>query len=391
MKCIALPCLLLFASVPASAAQFQMWPPRLKTTSGDDFALTGNFAYEAADFSGSSHAGAPLHNEADWRRKELGVTFKRTGVYDAVVGYDFKAKVWMDVAVRMETSLLFGRDLGKLRLGQSKLPVGFEGATASRAGSYIEASLPTQAFYESRRIGLDWAYEQPTYIANTGYYFRSDLQGNNKGQTLAARLAWTPVKAPGHVVHLGLSASNESPHGETNGRGQYIAPSARWRARAGSALTTERLVDSGSLHDVGHLQRRGVEALWIDGPLSLQGEYQQQNAQRGNGLADYRGHGAYASASWLITGESRPYAAGNIGNPKPRHRHGAVELLLRRDQINLDDAGIAGGQARTWTLGANWYMGPYLKFQGNYVRADAQRGASHIDPHVLTMRAQLQF
>jgi phosphate-selective porin OprO/OprP len=393
MKRIALPCLLLCVSLPTivSAAQTQPWPPRLKTAGGDELALTGNFAYDLADFSGSSHAGAPLRDDADWRRKEVGITYKRTGIYDAVVGYDFQSKTWMDVAIRLETAALFGRDLGKLRLGQSKLAVGFEGATASRAGSYIEASLPTQAFYESRRIGVDWAFERPSYIANAGYYFRSDLQGNNKGDTRAARLAWTPIKTPGHVIHLGLSASDEMPEGEVDGRDHYRAPTARWRARPGSVLTIERLVDSGTLQNIDRLQRRGIEALWIKGSWSLQGEYQQQTAQRGNGLPDYRGYGSYASASWLVTGESRPYSAGNVGNPKPAHRHGAVELLLRRDHLDLDDAGIAGGRARSWTLGANWYLGPNLKLQGNYVRADAQRGASRIDPHVLTMRAQLHF
>lgn len=391
MKRFALPCLLLCVCLPdAASAQTQMWPPRLKTGTGDELALTGNFAYDATGFSGDGHAGAPLHDGNDWRRQELGATLKRTGIYDVVVGYDFHAEVWMDVAVRLETNFLFGHDLGKLRLGQSKLPVGFEGATASRAGSFVETSLPTQAFYQSRRLGLDWAYERPAYIANAGYYFRSDLQGNNKGDTLAARLAWTPLKTSGKVLHLGLSASNETPEGEFNGNGQYQTPSARWRARPGSALTAERLVDSGTLRGIEQLQRRGIEALWIQGPWSIQGEYQQQTARR-NALPDYRGSGWYTSASWLVTGESRPYSAGNVGNPKPRHRHGAVELLLRRDHIDLDDAGINGGRASTWTAGANWYLGAHMKVQANYVLADASRGTSHIDPEQLTVRAQLQF
>ncbi|MGV8958985.1 MAG: OprO/OprP family phosphate-selective porin [Stenotrophomonas sp.] len=391
MKRVVLPCVLLCVSAPAIAAQTLPWPPKVKYATGDELAVTGNFAYDAADFSGSGHGAAPLDNDAAWRRQELGVTLKRGGYYDAVVGYDFKAEVWMDVAVRMETAFLFGHDLGKLRLGQTKLPVGFEGATASRAVSFVEASLPTQAFYESRRIGLDWAYEQPRYIANAGYYFRSDLQGNNKGDSVAARLAWTPVKAAGNVVHLGVSASNESPDGEIDGRGTYIPPSARWRARAGSVMTAQRLVDSGVLRGVEQLQRRGVEALWIKGSWSMQGEYQQQAAHRHTGYAPHTGSGWYATASWLVTGESRPYSAGNVGNPTPGHRYGAVELLLRRDQIDLDDAGVAGGHGSSWALGANWYVRNNLKFQGNYVRADAVRGASHIDPQVLTVRAQLQF
>ena len=54
---------------------------------------------------------------------------------------------------------------------------------ATRAVSFLEASLPTQAFYENRRSGIDWAFERDRYLVNAGYFFESDLLGNNKGDT----------------------------------------------------------------------------------------------------------------------------------------------------------------------------------------------------------------
>ena len=295
------------------------------------------------------------------------------------------------MALRVETKAVFGRDLGKVRIGQMKVPLGFEGNTGTRAVSFLEASLPTQAFYENRRSGIDWAFERERYLANAGYFFESDLLGNNKGDTAAVRLAWTPRKAAGDVLHLGIAGSQERPDSEVNGLGVTVHPSVRWRARPEAALTGVRLVDSGTLTRVDRIDRTGLEALWIHGPWSLQGEYLRQKTTRDLGLPPYSADGGYVFASWLATGESRGYSAGNVANPKPKGTYGALELLARYSRIDLDSDGIAGGRERNWTLGANWYLTPYFKFQANVVKTDASRGAFSADPTVFELRAQMHF
>ncbi|HMM25911.1 MAG TPA: porin, partial [Pseudoxanthomonas mexicana] len=252
-------------------------------------------------------------------------------------------------------------------------------------------SLPTQAFYQGRRSGIDWAFERERYIANVGYFFESDLQGNNKGDTAAFRLAWTPRKAAGDVLHLGIAAAQERPDSEVNGLGVTVHPSVRWRAKPEATLTPYRFVDSGTLSRVDRIDRTGLEALWIRGPWSLQGEYLRQKTTRELGLPSYSADGGYVLASWLVTGESRGYSGGNVTNPKPKGHYGAVELLARYSRIDLDSDGIAGGREHNWTLGANWYITPYLKFQANYVKSDATRGALSADPSVFQLRAQMHF
>ena len=69
--------------------------------------------------------------------------------------------------------------------------------------------------------------------------------------------------------------------------------------------------------------------------------------------------------------------------------YGAIELLARYSRIDLDSDGIAGGREHNWTLGANWYLTPYFKFQANYVKSDATRGAFSADPSVFQLRAQM--
>lgn len=396
MKCISTLALALLA-VHAGAhaedtgARASAWPPKIAFADGTELALGGNFAYDANRFSGDGYNGAPLEDDDGWRRRELGLSLKRKGVYDFGATFDFEAKAWNDVALRVESKALFGRDAGKLRVGQMKLPLGFEGNTATRSVAFMENSLPTQAFYQGRRSGIDWAFERDRYIVNAGYFFESDLQGNNKGDTAAARVAWTPFKQAGHVLHLGVSAAQERPDSEVNGLGVTVQPSARWRAKPEASLTAVRLVDSGTLTRVERIDRGGVEALWIQGPWSLQGEYLRQKTTREPGLPSYSADGAYVFGSWLATGESRPYSAGNVGNPKPKGKYGALELLARYSRIDLDSDGIAGGRQHDWTLGANWYLAQNFKFQANYVKVDAERGAVSASPDVFELRAQLHF
>lgn len=373
----------------AETASGLVAPATWRFGNGVELQATGNVVYDFNDFSGDAYNGARFQDDDAFRRQEAGLAVRRKGVFDATVNYDFEADVWQDVYVRFDTKPWFGRDVGKLRLGQSKTPVGFEGLTANRAGSFMEQSLPTQAFYAGRRLGLDWAFERPRYLLNAGYYWKGDLQGNNRGDTAAARAAWTPFKAEGDVLHLGVSASVERPDGEVNGRGITVQPTARLRARPEAGLTSIRLVDSGALVDVDRIERTGLEGLWIHGPWSVQGEYLRQSTDHARGQFDGEGH--YLYGSWLATGESRRYAGGSVSNPVPTHGYGAVELLLRYSHIDLNDGGIAGGRESDWTFGANWYLTPYLKFQANYVKVDADRAGQSATPDIVEFRAQVQF
>lgn len=380
------------ATTPAFAYDFEDWPVHHAFGDGSDLALYGVYRYDVNDFSGDAqpngtHAFEDAHTN---RRKELGVTLKKKGVYDAVVGYEYQGKAWQDVNLRLYSKAFLGTDVGAFRFGYSKTPVSFEGVTSSKATTFLELALPAQAIFEGRRTGIDWQFERDAYVANLGYYWGQDLLGDNDGRTVAGRIAWTPRKAVGDVLHLGLSASREDRDGTTDGRGAYTAPTARFSTPPEAGLTPVRLVDSGRLTGVGGIVRTGLEALWIGGPWSVQGEWLRANVSR-SGRPDYAASGGYVFASWVATGESRPYSGGNTGNIKPKGRWGAFELALRYSTLDLDDAGVAGGREHDWTLGANWYLTSHFKFQANYIRAASDRGSLSLDPHIVELRAQIQF
>lgn len=375
------------AAPAAGAVDIENWPTKYVLGDGTELALTGNFAYDVNDFSGDDR----LEDDHFMRRKEFGGTIKKKGVYDAMVYFDFQSKTWLDVFFRFETKALLGKDYGRIRLGYIKTPVGLDAVTSSRATSFLEVGLPTQAIYEGRRTGVEWVLERPQYLLQAGAYGGKDLQGDNPGTTQAVRAVWTPFKATGDVLHLGLAASVENPRGYHDGRGISYSARTRVRARPEAGLTDVRLVDSGTLVDVDQIQRLGFEQIWIHGPFSIQSEALRMNVTRDNGQPDYTANGQYVYGSWVLTGESRPYAAGAVANIKPEHDYGAVELLARYSRLDLDDAGIEGGRQHAWTLGANWYLTSHFKFQANYVKADVSRAGTHTKPDIVELRAQVMF
>jgi phosphate-selective porin OprO/OprP len=363
------------------------WPTHYVFDDGTDFGLALKYQYDVDRFSNDDGRLADAQTN---RRKELGLYLKKKGVYDAVVGYDFQAKSWLDTYVRVQSKAFLGTDVGALRAGFSKTPVGFEGNTSTGATTFLETALPTQAIYANRRIGVDWAWEHPHYLINAGYYSGGDLNGDSDGRMVAARFAWVPHKQPGDVIHLGFSASEESPDGTVDGRGIYTPPTERLRARPEAGLAA-RLVDSGNLLPTDHIDRIGFEGLWIRGPWSLQGEYLHAAVKLDGGRPGYDASGYYAFASWVVTGESRPYSGGNVDSIKPKGAYGALELALRYSELDLNDSPIYGGRESDWTLGANWYINRYLKLQANYVHAQSSRRNLVVDPNVVEARAQVQF
>lgn len=364
------------------------WPTHHVFSNGTDLGLALMYQYDADHFGND---GGRFQDAQTNRRKELGVFLKRKGVYKASAMFDFQARSWLDVALQVQTGALVGRDAGALRIGYTKTPVGFEGNTPIGSTTFLESALPTQAIYASRRIGLDWAWVHPSWLVDAGYYWGGDLQGGSDGHMTAARVAWTPRHGPGDVLHLGLSASRETPLGSTDGRDRHQPPAIRFRAHPEAGLTPLLLVDSGRLAPVDAIDRRGIEALWIGGPWSLQSEYLDARVRLADGRPGYHASGHYAFASWVLTGESRSYANGQVGDVKPQRATGAVELALRYSELNLDDAPTLGGRQRDWTLGANWYINRHLELQANYVHARSHHRGVRVAPNVVEARAQVSF
>jgi phosphate-selective porin OprO and OprP len=379
LKSIVSATFLALCSAHGAAHSLNEWPTQGKTESGIEYGAKALFQYDWNEF-GNDRLDNGVHRFEDsdgWRRREFGAFVRKSGVFEVTAGYDFAADTWIDNYFKF----YFGK-AHELRLGQFKTPVGLDdGATSSSATVFLERALPESAIYEGRRIGADWTWTLDRHWrVNLGYFSGGDLNGLNEGHTTAARVVFAPRNEEGDVLHFGVSASREE-------RDDRIA---RVRARPEAGLTDVRLIDSGSLGDADNIGRFGLEAVWQRGPWLAQGEWLAADVSR-DAATDYRAEGGYVQASWMLTGETKPYKASAFGNPKPARAAGAVELGLRYSTLDLDDGLIAGGTQRDWTLGANWYLTRYFKFQANYVRVDSDRRGVELSPEIFELRAQLSF
>jgi phosphate-selective porin OprO/OprP len=378
MKRLLVAALLASAAHAAAAHDINDWPTYGKTEGGLEYGVRGQFQYDFDEFGNDRlDSGAHRFEDAhDWRRREFGGYLRKAGVFELVMGYDFAIDTWIDNYLKLNAGKAH-----EFRMGQFKTPVGMdESATSSAATVFLERAAPVNAVYQGRRIGADWTWvPNKQWRLNLGYFTDGDLNGLNEGHTLGGRAVFTPRNGDGEVLHLGLAASREERDDEA----------ARIRTRPEAAITDVRLVDSGTLAGSDAIDRVGLEGAWQHGPWLAQGEWLSAQVHRDG--ADFSAQGGYLQGSWVLTGEAHPYKGGGFGNPRPSRASGAWELALRYSDLDLDDGLVQGGRQRNWTVGANWYLTPYFKFQANYVHVDGDRQGQSLAPEVFQVRAQLAF
>lgn len=315
------------------------------------------------------------------RRFELALKGSGPGGFAWALGYDVEGEAYLDNNV----SWSFGGDGSPkhtLLFGQSKQPNGLEELSSSRNNDFIAKATATGLFATGRRLGASWAYDAGGHGATAGWFGRN-LDDDAGGPGYGARAWWAPLRSDDRVLHLGISHVDRDTDGDQ----------LRQRARPNADMAAVRLVDSGNLLDVDRIATTGIEAMWIAGPLKLQGEYFLASADRIDASA-YDTRGGYASAVWTPGGTSWGYRGG-----LPRttvEGNGLWQLGLRYDQVDLDDGAVRGGRMKAWTLGVNWYWRDNAKLMLNYVdvasrHTGADGVAVHDDPSIVEARVQLHW
>lgn len=320
------------------------------------------------------------------RRAELVLKGSGPGGLSWVVGYDVEAEKFLDANI----AYAFENDGSRhvVLLGQAKQPGSLEELSSSKNNDFIAKAAATNAFATARRLGVGYAWEAKDRGIAANWFGRELTRGLAEGAGYAARGYWAPVTGDGNVVHLGAShADRDTP-----------ADTLRLRLRPNADLAAVRLVDSGNLVDTDRLATTGVEAMWIRGPLKLQGEYFHARVDRnGAGVGDYDANGGYASLLWQPGGQTWDYRGGLPRTPSAGDGNaGLWQLGLRHDRVDLDDGSVEGGRMQAWTLGVNWYWRKHAKLTLNYVdvsseRRDATGTVVDDDPSILEARVQLHW
>lgn len=283
-------------------------------------------------------------------------------------------RIFLDQAYLLSPDI---RYIGNLQFGVFQPPMGLDLITSSRDIGFMEPAAPFQAMGPPKESGLQIG--QPVFNQGATWAFgifgdaATDTEYGNASRnygTAMGRLTWLPFERldPGHpahsrYLHLGLSGSY-----------QYsVTSDVRYKSRPESFLAPA-VIDTGDIDAFG-AGTIAAEAAWVNGPFSLQGEFIQSLVQ-GTNSSPLSFNGFYVSASWYLTGESRPYnpATGAFSRLIPRRNFnfgkggawGALQLACRLSHTDLTDGYIRGGRLNLLMTSVNWYLNPHLRWMFDY-------------------------
>jgi phosphate-selective porin OprO/OprP len=355
----------------------------------------------------------PQLEVAAGRSDGTGVEFRRARLYMSGTLWDrvvFKAQY--DFAGDSESDAASFKDVyigvkglgpvGTVLVGHMKEPWSLEEMTSSKYITFMERALPS-VFDSERNFGLlaknshlddriTWALGIFAPTNNKGFSFNEDTRFNVSG-----RLTGLPLYADEgrHLVHLGASYSY-----------QYREETELdFSARPEAHLAPKYIASNDLIIDGDNLVN--VEAAWVFGPLSLQGEWKGfWSKQNSNGNWAFN-QGAYAQASYFLTGEHRRYkkSAAVFDRILPNENFnpmkggwGAWEIAARYSYLNANGGSFDGGEEQNVTVGLNWYLYSNLRLMLNYVYADVKETGAGTDlagvsghAHILQTRAAIEF
>ncbi|MEM9556852.1 MAG: porin [Acidobacteriota bacterium] len=302
---------------------------------------------------------------------EDGFEFRRARFYFSGTVYDnvqFKAQYdfaggdaeFKDVYIAIK------QDWGKIKFGHYKEYFSFEEITSSNHIPFLERSTPTQAFAPVRNSGLSVEGKRgDTFTWGFGWWYEADSFGESISEdatNITGRIGWRPIFEDGRVLHIGVGASLKDHAG-----------SVRYRARPEAHLA-DRFVNTGTFA-ADDSTLLNFELAGTAGPLWYAAEYFSADVSS-SAFGDPTFDGFYVAAGYFLTGESRPFktSSSSWDRLKPNENFGpgkgAWEIAARWSSIDLNDAGISGGEQDGLTLGVNWYLNPATRLMINYVNAD---------------------
>ena len=387
----------------------------LKSDNGNSFRLGGRILLDYDFFDDVFTDNGESQSEGEFRRTRLTAS--------GSVRQDWKYKFTINIDDQDETADINtayieygGFEPFSLRVGKFKEPFSLERLGSSRWISTIERNILLDflggnlgsgqpdlggvqiAGFHKEMNNFNWAFG----IFDDG----SEDEDGRDNYAITGRVAMSPHFGDRHFLHLGAAYSVR----DVEGRVRYRSRLGVHTADGGRPVFADAWVD-----DVDQL---GLELAYVNGPLSLQSEYidveadgdvapPDTSADDGacvddNGdlasCADIDFDGYYLQASYLLTGESRSYRTRGAYFDKvsPASSLGAWELVARYEDADVDDD-VEGRtvDAEKWILGVNWYANKNVRFMLNYIDAEVDealaRGDDDDDGDALSFRAQYAF
>jgi phosphate-selective porin OprO/OprP len=259
-----------------------------------------------------------------------------------------------------------------MSIGKQKEPISMERLTGMVFLPWQERSAVADALLPSRNVGVVWNGSSPETYSSWAFgvfndWFDADQDFSDSASQFVGRLTWVPFRSEdeSNLLHLGFGYRYSN-------------------AKEGFRFQTEPefnkspvFVDTAFGNNAAGLpadkmETYNLELSWRRGPFWLASEY-FRTAVKNPALEDPVFDGYYVSASWVLTGEMRPYNKKNgLFHPVPISRtvyqngKGAWEIAARYSDVSLTDGRVEGGDMEIASLGLNWWLTPYFSLGVNY-------------------------
>jgi phosphate-selective porin OprO and OprP len=304
--------------------------------------------------------------------------------------YDWPSSTWKVrltmIAVEVpEIASVF--QVGRLKEGLSlnRVISGYDGWTSERF-TFSDAAIPLLA------DGVKWMGYVPRahVLWNLGAYTNWLTEGESFSyyrQQVVGRLAYLRMDSDtaGRLLHLG--------GGLHIGRPEHDSLQLRSKPEA---FPAPNFIDTGKFPaTLGTIA--GVEAYYRSGSWLFGTEYYKEWVESKE-MGDPAFHGGDVSVSWIITGETRPYAAPlgtfravSPARPVFKGGPGAWEAVLRLSYIDLDADSLRGGKMWRVTPMVNWHLNDRARLELSYGVAGLDRFGIRGTTEFFQARLQLQF
>lgn len=346
-----------------------------------DFDIRGRMHMDA--FFGLSDADA-FSNGFNNRRARLGMSGQLTDNWHGIVEFDFADRGLGANDVRMRRTFSDG---SRLYIGNFKVPQGLNELTSSNTIRFIERSSPSNIVTDSRRMGVMYERLTGRFGYQVMFFGRAMGQRAALDGDMPMGGAFRGVFAPdigAANLHLGASVVYEDLMDNDS-----VSFSDRPEARDSKGGAPLIRLDIGN--GVESTLKIGAELAYLSGPFWFEAEYLQVNVSMDQGKSPSF-YGFHAQAGYVLTGESRGYSTGRMGNISPGDS-GAWEVALRFSHMNLEDGVFAGGKQNNITAALNYYVTSYLRFMANVIYSDVSDSplTPDINPVIVALRAQYNF
>jgi phosphate-selective porin OprO/OprP len=315
---------------------------------------------------------------------------KRPAVWQAGILYDIPTSKWL---VRQSTITVSVPEIwGYINFGRTKegmpldrVMIGYDGWTQERY-TMSDAAVPLLA------DGVKWLGYLPKahLLWNLGGYVNWLSEGETWSyykQQAVGRLARVTMDSDtsGKLLHLAGSFHIGKP--------EHDSLQLKSKPEVSAA---PNFVNTGKFPaTLGRIA--GLEAYYRNGPWLFRSEYSFEwvtSKQTNNPFF----HGGDILASWIITGETRPYTtvggyfrAVSPKRPVFKGGPGAWEAVLRLSYINLDSDTLQGGKFWRVTPMVNWHMTDRARLEFTYGYGILNRFGVRGGTQFFQARLQLQL